>query len=63
MASLRWGLFYFVRGADAVLRLTGLDADAERIVGRYAAIRELAEGELGKVLREPTTDATDASEG
>lgn len=63
MASLRWGLFYFVRGADAVLRLTGLNADAERIVGRYAAIRELAEGELEKVLREPTTDATDASEG
>jgi hypothetical protein len=52
MAALRWGLFYFVRGADAVLHLTGLDKDAERIVGRYAGIRGLAEDELLRVLGE-----------
>jgi hypothetical protein len=52
MTALRWGLFYFVRGADAVLRLSALDPDAERIVARYAAIRDLAESELQRILDE-----------
>jgi hypothetical protein len=61
MASLRWGLFYFVRGVDAVLRLVGLDADSKRIVSRYAEIRNLAEAELGKVLHTPAADADEAA--
>jgi hypothetical protein len=50
MAALRWGLFYFVRGADAVLRLVGLDADSQLVVARYSAITSLAADELQKVL-------------
>jgi hypothetical protein len=56
MAALRWGMFYFARGADAVLRLVGLDADSKRIVSRYAVIRDLAETELDKVLDTPAAD-------
>jgi len=52
MAALRWGLFYFVRGADAVLRVVGLDGDSEALVGRYADVRDLAHAELRKVLRD-----------
>jgi L-amino acid N-acyltransferase YncA len=50
MSSLRWGLYYFARGADAVLRLVGLDDDVNHVVERYAAVRELADSELDKVM-------------
>jgi hypothetical protein len=56
LAALRWGLFYFVRGADAVLRLVGLDADSKRIVERYAEIRDVAHEELSKVLADSVTE-------
>jgi hypothetical protein len=51
MAALRWGLFYFVRGADAVLRLVGLDDEAAAIVQRYAVLKPIADAELAKILR------------
>lgn len=51
-AALRWGLFYFVRGADAVFRLVGLDDDSQKLVARYAAIKQLADDELKKTLRD-----------
>ena len=61
VAALRWGLFYFVRGADAVLRLVGLDAESQQIVVRYGSIKDLADDELDKVLRvagsQPSTNA------
>jgi hypothetical protein len=50
IAALRWGLFYFVRGADAVLRVVGLDDESTKIVERYAAIKPVAEAELADVL-------------
>ena len=62
MAALRWGLFYFVRGADAVLRLTDLDTDSERIVRRYADIRDLAEDELREVIGTADPDHDVAAE-
>jgi hypothetical protein len=52
IAALRWGLFYFVRGADAVLRLVGLDADSAALVRRYADVKDLADAELQQVLRD-----------
>ena len=64
IAALRWGLFCFVRGVDAVLRLVGLDADSERIVDRYAAVRDLAGEELRKAQHNSGSDlgASETSE-
>jgi hypothetical protein len=58
VAALRWGLFYFVRGADAIMRLVGLDGESKRIVARYAAITELADRGLQKVLPDSGSDSS-----
>ena len=50
VAALRWGLFYFVRGADAVLRLVGLDEESAEVATRYRAIKPLADAELRAVI-------------
>lgn len=51
LAALRLGLFYFVRSAEAVARLVGLDDVKEHLVSEYAGIKDLAEAELDKVLQ------------
>jgi hypothetical protein len=61
MAALRWGLFYFVRGADAVLRLVGLDADSQQVVARYGAITSLADDELQRVLCVAGSESSNAA--
>lgn len=56
LAALRWGLFYFARGVDAIARLAGDNELKADITAAYAELKPLAQKTLDDMLDAAESD-------